>query len=300
MVKAKILSAISSVGWEGKKYGPFDAGQVVDLPSDLVQKLMPQGLVAEAIEEEKPTLATYLEHREPVIELPPKKEGEKPKATSYAKLMELADGGDYLEIFAPAGHGKSRFLAHTTLEAKKAGKRVLFLDSEHSIPRRIQKALGDSYKRLDFMNLDAIINAVANLPEGLDLICYDSIGFPVLIKFVQMSLRERGDAIAKTILLRGHLKHYAEINGALALGTNQPVSELYGMSHELENIEERPPVGGKSIHVAKGVIRMDIGHRAENVSTFGLRAFEMQDLPFNKLLAVFTISGEGERVDWKI
>lgn len=219
--------------------------------------------------------------------------------TAYDRLVELF-GNDYIEIFAPAGHGKSRLLAHVALEARRAGRKVLFLDCEHSLPGRVERELGDGYRRLDFMNLDGIIGQIAGLPKGLDLVCYDSVGFPVLIKFVSMSLRERGDAIAKTILLRGHLKHYAETNGALALGANQPVSELYGMTHELGDLEHRPPVGGKSIHIAKAVLRMGVERQTERESVFELRAFECQDLPFNKLLATFTVSDRGERMEWRV
>lgn len=223
--------------------------------------------------------------------------------TAFDKLMELSDGGDYLEMFGGAGHGKSRLLAHISLEAKKAGKRVIFLDCEHSLPKRIQIALGDSYKRLGFMDLDKIINEIAKLADGYNLICYDSVGFPVLINFADMRMRERGDAIMKTVLLRGYLKDYAEVNKALALGTNQPKSELWGAGRNIESkdLEEMtPPVGGKSIHVAKAVIRMSIERQTETETMFGLRAFECQDMPFNKLLATFTISEQGEKLEWKI
>ncbi|GAG95986.1 unnamed protein product, partial [marine sediment metagenome] len=236
--------------------------------------------------------------------MPPKpKVEQKPKATAYEKLMELADGGDYLEIFGSAGHGKSRFLSHVALEAKRAGLKVKFMDCEHSISNRIKKELGDSYQRLGFMDFDKLLDVFANLPKGYDLILFDSLGFPVLIKYAMMKFRQRGDAILKTILLRGYLKDYAETNHVLSLGANQPKSELWGASHgvEAENLEEKlGPVGGKSIHVAKGVIRMSIEDRTEEKTVFGLRAFECQDLPFNKLIATFTISGEGEKVEWKI
>jgi RecA/RadA recombinase len=126
--------------------------------------------------------------------------------------MDLSDGGDYLEFFGNAGHGKSRLLAHIAIEAKRAGKKVLFLDCEHSVSDRIKKELGDGYRRIGFMNLEKIIEAIATVPKGYDLICFDSIGFPVLIRYAEMDMRQRGDAILKTILLRGHLKNYAETN----------------------------------------------------------------------------------------
>ena len=223
-----------------------------------------------------------------------------PQKLACERFKELIGSGDYIEIFAPAGCGKSRLLAHTALEAKRAGKKVLYLDCEHSLPKRFEKELGDGYQRLDFMNLDRIIEKIASLPKGMDAVFYDSVGFPVMIKFVKLNLRERGDAIAKTILLRGYLKHYAETNNALAIATNQPVSELYGMSHELEDIEHRPPVGGKSIHIAKAVLRLSIQRQNENESVFELRAFECQDMPFNKLLATFTIDGQGEKLEWEV
>ena len=231
--------------------------------------------------------------------LPRRDEGRPAGRLAIERLAELF-GRDYIEIFGPAGHGKSRLLSFMALEAKRAGKRVLYLDCERSLPSRIERELGDCYRPLDFMDLDRIIDAVAALPRGLDAVFFDSIGFPVLIRFVRMSLRERGDAIAKTILLRGYLKHYAERNGAVAVAANQPVSELYGLTHELASPERRPPVGGKSVHVAKAVLRMAVARQTEEESVFELRAFECQDLPFNKLIAVFTVGGGGERLEWKV
>ena len=218
--------------------------------------------------------------------------------TAFERLVELV-GYDYIEVFAPAGYGKSRLLAHIALETKRTGKKVLYLDCEHSLSKHIEKELGESYQRLDFMNLDKIIDKIATLPKGLSAVFYDSVGFPIMIQFVKMNLHERGNAIAKTILLRGYLKHYAEVNNALAIATNQPVSELYVMSHELDDIEHRPPVGGKSIHIAKAVLRMAISRQTANESIFELRAFECQDLPFNKLLATFTINEAGEKLEWE-
>ena len=62
MTRVKMLSAVSSVGWGGKKYGPFEADQIANLPDGLVQRLVKQGLTAEVIEEpeKKQTLATFM------------------------------------------------------------------------------------------------------------------------------------------------------------------------------------------------------------------------------------------------
>ena len=86
-MKVKILSAISSVGWGGKKYGPFEAGQVTDLPDGLVQKLTIQGLAAEPIEEpeKKLTLADFApSHLE--APLSPQKSEPTPKPTEKKRV----------------------------------------------------------------------------------------------------------------------------------------------------------------------------------------------------------------------
>ncbi|GAI24485.1 unnamed protein product, partial [marine sediment metagenome] len=46
--------------------------------------------------------------------------------------------------------------------------------------------------------------------------------------------------------------------------------------------------------------RMSVESKKEGESIFGLRAFECQDQPFNKLLATFTINEKGERIEWKV
>lgn len=284
-------------------FGPFrdlEVGQVRQMEDDLAGKAVKNG-IGEITDEPEPKAdpIEYMQQAMDEAQRSNAKGGPVQQKTAFDKFQELVGSGDYIEIFAPAGYGKSRLLAHAALEARRAGKKVLYLDCEHSLPKRFEKELGDGYQRLDFMDLDRIIERIAALPKGIDAVFYDSIGFPVLIKFVKLNLRERGDAIAKTILLRGYLKHYAETNNALAIATNQPVSELYGMSHELEDIEHRPPVGGKSIHIAKAVLRLNIQRQNEKESVFELRAFECQDMPFNKLLATFTIDGQGERLEWK-
>lgn len=271
-------------------------GEIIETDRVTAGILMVNNMGAEVIENEKPTRINEF------AKTVPGAPAEKPKP-AYERLVELFEN-DYVEVFGPAGSGKSRILAHVAIEAKQAGKKVYFLDCERSLPSHIRDALGNSYHKTDFMDLQKVIDDLANIPKGTELICFDSLGFPLLVRAAQMTMRERGDAYFKSYLIRGWLKKHAEDNKGLSLGANQPVSELWEATKDEEEVALvrgiRPPTGGKSIHVAKATLRMVPVERSENRSVFEIRTYECQDMPFDKLLAVFTIDGSGERLEWKV
>lgn len=223
-----------------------------------------------------------------------KKEGiPTPQKTAFDKLLELV-GSDLIEIFGDYGTGKSRLVGHIALEAQEAGKEVLYLDDENSLPRSIIAKLNYQYVGI---NLDKIIERVASIEDHYDLVCLDSIGFPVLIDYVRLSLREQLRAIQKMILLRGYLKDYAIRNKGLAIVTNQPQSEYAYASGKVEEHEPLNPFGGKGAFISKLLLRTNIISRGASTK-IGIRTFKARDMPFDKQIAEFVISNDKTELRW--
>jgi RecA/RadA recombinase len=216
------------------------------------------------------------------------------KKIAFDKLSELV-GNDLIEVFGDAGSGKSRLVGHIAIEAQEAGKRVLFLDNENSLPKPIAARL-KNYRYVG-IDLDKIIEQVANTKEQYDLICLDSIGFPVLIDYVRLSLREQLRAIQKMILLRGYLKDYAIRNKGISIATNQPVSEYSYASGKIEEGQPLEPFGGKGMFISKLLLRTDPIRKGET-TRIAIKTYKARDLPFDKQIAEFVVTGEGTELRW--
>lgn len=216
--------------------------------------------------------------------------------TALNRLHGLV-GNDLVEVFGDFGTGKSRLVGHIALEAQANGKNVLYLDNENSLPEKVRGKL-QNYKYTG-INLDNIISMIAGMKDGYDLVCLDSIGFPVLIDYVRLSLREQLKAIQKMILLRGYLKDYAIRNKGMAIATNQPVSE-YSIAelpkHEKENAILEP-FGGKGAFISKLLLRTETMQRGET-TRIAVRTFKARDLPFDKQIAEFVITSDKTELRW--
>ena len=217
-------------------------------------------------------------------------------ALSFEKLVEIV-GNDLIEVFGDAGTGKSRLLGHIALEAQNAGKQVLYLDDENSLPNSIKSQL-KNYQYIG-MKLDSIINIVVQIKNGFDLICLDSIGYPVLVNYVELSLREQLRAIQKMILLRACLKDYAIRNKGLAIATNQPVSE-YSIAMLPADEKETAilePFGGKGAFISKLLLRTEPIEKGE-ITRIALKTYKARDLPFDKQIAEFVIGEDKTEIRW--
>jgi RecA/RadA recombinase len=217
--------------------------------------------------------------------------------TAFERLVEIV-GNDLVEIFGDAGTGKSRLMGHIAVEAQDNGKKVLYLDDENSLPKSVMVKL-KNYKYVG-MKLDNIVGVVANLEKGFDLICLDSIGYPVLVNYVELSLREQLRAIQKMILLRAHLKDYAIRNNGLAIATNQPVSEysIAELSREEKETAILEPFGGKGAFISKLLLRTEPIEKGE-VTRIAIKTYKARDLPFDRKIAEFVIAKEKTELRWE-
>ena len=275
-------------------------GLIQEIPDDAADALIRGGMAVPA----KPTLADFANLGAPPGEKPmPPQRAEPTKETSptqqktaFDRLLELV-GSDLIEIFGDYGTGKSRLVGHIALEAQESGKKVLFLDDENSLPRSITSKLNYQYVGID---LDNIIPIVSGLKDHYDLVCLDSIGFPVLVKYFELNLRERLTALGKMILLRGYLKDYAIQNKGLAIVTNQPVSEFsYSeySAHPTPKNQPLEPFGGKGAFISKLLLRTDPIQRGETTK-IAVKTYKARDLPFDKQIAEFTITDGKTDLRW--
>lgn len=281
MTRVKFLKDAGAVLCTDNKARRFKAGEVADIHPKVADALTLEGFCravekAELGKEARPT----------------------EQKTAFDKLFGLV-GNDLVEIFGDYGTGKSRLLGHIALEAQGAGKRVLFLDNENSLPRTVASRL-QNYEYVG-MKLQPLIDRVANLKPGIDLVCVDSIGFPVLCNYFELGLRERLTALGRMILLRAHLKEYAVRNKGLAIATNQPVSEFAHSDMSPDQVpknEPLPPFGGKGAFISKLLLRTEVEARNPTATDIALLTYKARDIPFDRKIAMFKIGDDGTELIW--
>lgn len=236
-----------------------------------------------------------------------KKEGcpTKPK-TAFDTLLGLV-GNHLIEIYSDPGNGKSRLVYHIAIEAERNGKKVLYLDTEKSLPVGFETQLKNYEVHTAKTALDLLKQLIYRVKKARDedfnLIIVDSIGLPVLASLPEMSLRERGDAFQLMASLRFQMMGFAFEHG-LTIATNQPVSELAhssfgGKAPKVSVNEPLPPFGGKSEFMAKLILRSETVQKSADKSIFKLMVHKARDHGQEYEFARFTIGKEGVSIEWK-
>ena len=225
--------------------------------------------------------------------------------TAFERLTELV-GRHLIEIYSDTGSGKSRLVHHIAVEAERSGKKVLYLDTENSLPVGFEKQLKNYELKTAKSAIELLRNLIARVlrarDEKFDMIIVDSIGLPVLAGLSEMSARERGDAFQLMATLRFQMMGFAFEHG-LAIGTNQPVSELaqvsmLGKEPKVAEGEPLPPFGGKSEFIAKLILRSEVVKKTPNLSTFKLVVYKARNHGQEYEFAKFTIGDDGVKIEW--
>ena len=229
-----------------------------------------------------------------------------PQKTAFDKLLELV-GNHLIEIYSDTGNGKSRLVYHIATEAERSGKKVLYLDTEKSLPVGYEKQL----KNYEIHTAKTALGLLRQLTdrvrkardEDFNLIVVDSIGLPVLAALPEMSMRERGDAFQLMASLRFQMMGFAFEHG-LTIATNQPVSELSrssigGKAPKVSEGEPLGPFGGKSEFMAKLILRSETVQKSPNQSIFKLMVYKARDHGQEYEFAGFSIGKDGVSIDWK-
>lgn len=226
--------------------------------------------------------------------------------TAFDKLLELV-GNHLIEIYSDTGNGKSRLAHHIATEAERNGKKVLYIDTEKSLPVGYEKQLKNYEVHTAKTALELMRQLIARVrrarDEDFNLIVVDSIGLPVLAALPEMSMRERGDAFQLMANLRFQMMGFAFEHG-LALATNQPQSELARVSmggKEPKVAENEPlgPFGGKSEFMAKLILRSEAIKKSPTQSTFKLAVYKAREHGQEYEFARFSIGKDGVSIEWK-
>lgn len=227
------------------------------------------------------------------------------KKTAFDTLLELV-GNHLIEIYSDTGNGKSRLAYHIAAEAEKSGKKVLYLDTEKSLPVGYEKQL-KNYEvhtaKTALGLLRQLIDRVRKArDEDFNLIVVDSIGLPVLAALPEMSMRERGDAFQLMANLRFQMMGFAFEHG-LTIATNQPVSELArssvgGKAPKVLGNEPLNPFGGKSEFMAKLILRSEAVQKAPDKSIFKLVVYKARDHGQEYEFARFSVGKDGVSIEW--
>jgi len=214
----------------------------------------------------------------------------------FDKVKSLV-GPDTLEVFGPSGSGKTTFALEVARSALEAGKKVVYIDTERNI-REDHPVFKykDSFIYYYYPDLDAVLSVAMNLPKA-DLYVLDSMGYPVLTRFAMASMNEKGTMLLKAIALSQYLKVATWKNNALAIVTNQPVSEFGKTNVKPEDL---PPFGDKSIYAFKCVLRTEIVETNERRTICAIKAYRSRKFGRGKLIAEVRISNDGVNVLWKV
>jgi len=207
----------------------------------------------------------------------------------YEKLVKIV-GHDVLQLFGDTGTGKTMFCLELMRETVKAGKKVVFIDSERNLNfDEVEKPENLVYYYSP--ELKDIINTCANLPKA-DLYILDSMGFPVVTQFAMASMKEKGDMLLKCVTLTHYLKVATWKHKALAVVTNQPVSPFGKTIPE----DQLPPFGDKSQFGYKEIWRTTMERTNENETTCSIKAWRSRKFGRGKILFLMKISSKGVEI----
>lgn len=181
-----------------------------------------------------------------------------------------------MEIVAETGLGKSAFVFQVVRDALADGKKVLVIETEDNTDAQGSNSLASVpiHPNLEFQQImDAnmifqflknrinitsqqVTRRVINLDKTVseyikwenlfpvndphyDLIVLDSLGMPILNKYAELNMKERGDALIAATGISGMFKRYCKHNNCLCIVTNQFISTMSG-------VKDRHPFGDKS------------------------------------------------------
>ena len=213
--------------------------------------------------------------------------GQRPSA--LLSLIHEYVEDDILEIFGDTGSGKSGFARAVALEAIASGKKVYYLDTERNLTKADIAAMkGCQYKYTP--ELEEIKILVKKLPET-DVVILDSVGFPILTAFADMTVKERGDALLAMISIFGALKKWAHRNKGFVVVTNQPESEF---NKEKGHILR--PFGDKSQFAAKEIWKTEIVDRKPAYTNIRISAFRSRSVGHRTKIAEMKITSNGVEV----
>jgi len=223
--------------------------------------------------------------------------------TLYRNLLWIIEE-DVGMIYGPTGSAKSflmEALVQSAIEEEAKPLPVAFLDTERNFTGETMKWL---QKKTDYKYLAGFPEVkewVRNLRPGKKLVIIDSLGAPVLGAFAQSNLRQRGEMLLGGVDVLYQLKVYCQQHGAMAIITNQPVSEM-GAKRDLrtnELLEELNPFGGKWGHSVKEVYRCEKQPSKGLNTLIDIVVYKSRHMAAGHKLAHMTINSAGTTIEFE-
>lgn len=211
------------------------------------------------------------------------KEEKKPNIVEKIKTLV---GNDSFMVFGDTGTGKTSFALWLANEFAKAGLKVFYLDSERNLSKKPEL---ENITYIYTPVFDEIYNYVRNLPKA-NLYIIDSIGVPVLAKYAESSMAEKGSMLLKMVTIANYLKIATYKHKAVALITNQPVSQ-YGKEKVSE--EDLRPLGSKALFLSKEIWRSSTVESASSRTLCEIRSWRSRRFGRGKLLFKVEITDRG-------
>jgi RecA/RadA recombinase len=213
----------------------------------------------------------------------------KPKSGQLLSAFRDIVGADVVMVFGETGSSKSKICLQLAREAIAGGGTAQVVDTERNLSVREVDTLGKGVYRYTpvFAEIRKIIQ---DLPKA-DVAILDSIGLPVLIQYSRLNMRDRLYAFLEMASILGDLKDWSYKHNALAVVTNQPVSEFE--PDEKRRGEPRDPFGGKAKFVAKEIWQTALVSRDQRTTRTVLTAYRSRELAFGTVIAELTVTDAG-------
>lgn len=224
---------------------------------------------------------------------------EKVEENHIQKLLDFVEN-DVIEFFGDTGTGKSKLILEIAKNGIKHGKRILFYDTEKNLTEEERKIISENGIYIYNPSIDGLYNfareEIKTDKVNADVIIIDSLGFPVLTHFAELSQRQKGDALLQMIAILGILKEWCYRKpDRLAIITNQPESEM-----GVEKGERRKPFGDKSSFATKEIIELVASYPSASETIVDMKSFRSRKFGRDKLIGTMRITNDGVKITWKI
>jgi recombination protein RecA len=199
--------------------------------------------VAERVEQVLKDINAELQKQaiDPFQRLDYKNIGSVPRMSAGAISMDVALGGGYpvgriVELYGPAGTGKSTFMLHALASAQSRGGIGVFLDTEHALDVSYAQSLGVKVEDLLIYQPDygeqslSILNSLTGMLKTGDVIVTDSVAALTPKAELEGDFDDQTPMRLAQLMSRSLSKLKGKISksGVLALFTNQERATMYG------------------------------------------------------------------------
>jgi hypothetical protein len=191
---------------------------------------------------------------------------------------------DIMEIYGETRSLKTFTAYKFAVEKAKAGKKVMYIDTERNMTKEQIKELKDAgcgYACI--INFDKLVNFITSkLPKGYNYLVLDSVGLPALGKFAVSSMHGKGQVLLNVQAILYALKDYCVENDCYALVTNQPTSEMNKTEYFTYNGKkhiELAPFGDKGSFFVKEIYRAIPVRRTQSETVVDLVAWGSRIYP---------------------